>query len=114
MARQIVKQQPIVRTRTVKIGYFHAHGCLACGRRYQDTCSFARKNNLCPTCAKNQPLTQEDRDRLPRDCCANGGSRLITDIDELSKYNLGGELPWFQCRTCARTHPFDPTKENLT
>lgn len=111
MARQIVKQQPVVREKKVRVGIFHAHGCLSCGRRYQDTCSYPLKNNLCATCTKGQPPTQEDLDRLPRNCCVNGGSRLITDVDELSKYNLGGELPWLICRTCSRTHPFDPVKE---
>ncbi len=110
MARHVVKQQPVVRDRKVRVGIFHAHGCLSCGRRYQDSCAY--KNNLCPVCRKIRPgPTQEDLDRLPRDCCANGGSRVITDTDVLSKYNLGGTGPWFLCATCARTHPFDPVKE---
>lgn len=115
MARQIVKQQPVARERKVRVGIFHAHGCLSCGRRYQDTCAFAYKNNLCGICRGSQTaLTQEDLDRQPRDCCANGGSRLVTDVDVLSRYNLGGDGPWFLCKNCARTHPFDPTKETVT
>lgn len=110
--RQLVKQQPVARSSVPRVGLFHAHGCLDCGQRYQDTCAFPLKNNLCAVCRGSQAApSKEDLDRQPRDCCANGGSRLITDVDVLSKYNLGGPGPWFLCRTCARTHPFDPIKK---
>lgn len=47
---------------------------------------------------------------LPRDCCRQD-SALVTSVDVRSRYALGGEAPWYQCRVCFRTHPFDPSQE---
>jgi hypothetical protein len=109
-----VRQQPALRLMTQRVGVHHAHGCNVCGRRFSDTCAHPLGPRTCPTCALGQPPTQEDRDRAPRACC-EAYSRPIADVDELSKYNLGGHTPWFRCagvKGCSRTHPFDPT--NLT
>lgn len=103
-----------------RVPIHHAHGCLGCGRRYTDSCTTPLANGHCPTCRTGAPPTLLDRNHLPQECCRTvvlredgtklAQSRLITDKDELNKYALGGMAPWFRCRVCSRTHPFDPSK----
>lgn len=93
--------------RARKIKEFHAHGCLACGRRYTDTCGTPAVNAECTTCRTGQPPATWDRDYEPQSCCRRHAV-LITTVDVLDRYSLAGPGPWFLCRECARTHPFDP------
>ena len=108
--RTMVKQQPVVRVARRQVPLHHAHGCDTCGRRFMDTCARPLEQRTCPTCRQGTVQTVEDRDRQPKQCCGTG-SRLVTDVDTLSKYALAGHTSWFQCLTCMRCHPFDSTKE---
>ena len=107
-----VKQQPVVRVPVVRVPYHHAHGCNVCGRRFADTCARPVEARTCVTCRTGQAASREDFDREPKPCCLVH-SRLVTDVDVMSKYGLAGHTPWFQCITpgCSRTHPFDPTTQ---
>lgn len=111
--RAVVKQQPIKRVRAAKVGVYHAHGCTKCGGRYSDSCNTPSENSQCMTCLHGHAVTVERQDRAPKDCCKQN-SVLIQDIETLNRYDLGGPGPWFICKGphgCARTHPFDCTKE---
>jgi hypothetical protein len=99
--------------RSRKVPEFHAHGCVSCGRRYQDSCKNGTMNADCTTCRTGHPAPLWDRDWAPVACCKKPkGCRLVTDVATLTKYLLGGTGPWFICYTCARTHPFDPMEDS--
>lgn len=111
--RSVVRQQPVVRVAKAQVPLHHAHGCDRCGRRFMDSCARPLEQRSCTTCRNGQEPTETDRNRAPRDCCTTS-SKLVTDVDTLSKYGLAGHTPWFICTGltgCSRTHPFDPTKE---
>ncbi len=101
---------PRVRGKDRSVPLHHAHGCLRCGRRYTDTCTTPLDNGECLTCSVDQPPPIWDTDWTPQDCCRTS-VHLITDVDVLVRYRLGGPGPWFLCERCARTHPFDPTTD---
>ena len=92
---------------------FHAHGCDQCSRRYTDTCTTPSVNGRCQTCRHGRsPLECDlrplwDRDHDPRACCREV-SKLIITAAEMERYGLAGPGPWFKCKTCSRTHPYDP------
>ncbi len=111
--RASVRQQPVARVAKQQVPLYHAHGCDQCGRRFMDSCARPLEPRSCVTCRLGQEPSVTDMNRLPRSCCVET-SRLITDVDTLSKYGLAGHTPWFQCvgaNGCYRTHPFDPTKD---
>lgn len=93
-----------------KIAAFHAHGCVRCHRRYMDACKNLHADELCFPCRTGKPPSVYDASRLPLPCCATE-SRLITDPAELARYALAGAHPWWRCRRCSRTQPFDPALE---
>lgn len=94
-------------TASRKYAQHHAHGCLGCGRRYMDSCPRPAQNGSCFSCTTGKPMAHWDRSRMPVECCKTNAKR-ITDTAVLNSYSLGGPGPWFICRTCGRTHPFDP------
>ena len=95
-----------------RVSGFHAHGCIRCRRRYMDACTDSTRNAACKTCRTGEPPARWDANRLPHRCCRTAG-QLMIDRDEVARYSLGGPGPWWICRTCQRTHPYDPTKETL-
>lgn len=99
-------------TSTRQVPTFHAHGCLGCGRRYQDglSCPDRFVNGRCTTCRTGQPVSMVDLDHMPVTCCTTQ-SKLITDVNVLKAYALGGNGNWWRCHGCGRTHPFNPKKE---
>jgi hypothetical protein len=101
------KPSPRVEVVLLKGGNHHAHGCTVCGLRYADACQITDVNGRCMTCRTGQSRPKWDRDGDPRPCC-RATSRQATK-DERNRYRLGGPKPWWRCRTCARTHPFNPS-----
>lgn len=96
-----------------KYAAFHAHGCLQCGRRYSDACEVPLVNAVCTSCRTGQPVPFWDQHRFPAECCTIK-SKPVTDVVILNSYALAGPGPWFQCRSCGRTHPFDPSQFSPT
>lgn len=94
-------------TEARRVPVHHAHGCLGCGRRYEDTCSTPLANGRCATCRLGHPAPQWEHDHQPQACCKEDSS-LIWDKETMEKYHLGGPGPWFKCKTCSRCHPFNP------
>ena len=98
----------------------HAHGCIRCRARYEDTCSDPVGDGLCRLCASDgtnvDPWWPEAR--LPRECCMEDSKRLNPDWKgdraTMKSYKLAGRGPWWQCSTCGRTHPFDPAQSPAT
>ena len=110
--RAVVKQQPVKRIKRVVVAVYHAHACTSCGERYADRCDTPGENGQCMQCTHGHDVTVEQLDRRPKDCCKTH-SQLMLNNDEVARYNLGGDLPWYQCvgpHGCFRTHPYDPTK----
>lgn len=96
----------------IKPGTYHRHGCQQCGLRYDDACQTPGENGRCISCRtageKERPLWITSMD--PRPCCqAPKGSRQMT-YDERARYACATAIIWYICKTCARTHPYDPTK----
>jgi hypothetical protein len=93
-----------------KVPTHHAHGCFECRRRYTDTCAQPLLNARCYACRTGRPVPCIEAGWLPRACCTQR-AKLVTDTDTLNRYALGGSTAWWQCRTCYRTHPFNPAIE---
>lgn len=91
-----------------KGGAPHAHGCRSCKTRYEDSCSTPERNGKCPACNGGKPWQLLIDNRKPKDCCRDT-SRLANKA-EVAAYSLGGDTPWFICRTCARTQVYDPSR----
>lgn len=110
----------------------HAHGCICCGRRYEDACSkrvIGKKlgvsvvpgpNALCPECQFGRPMPWWPDAWEPKDCCRVLSrpvriQRVSRHQTEQEQYNLAGDKPWYICDHrqggCSRTHPFDPTRD---
>lgn len=87
----------------------HAHGCFQCSTRYTDHCADPKANGLCQACrGMDRPRWEVSFD--PGGCCA-GESRLVKDAQTITSYGLAGPGPWYKCRVCARTHPFNPKEK---
>jgi len=93
-----------------KIPVHHAHGCVGCRTRYMDSCRTPAVNERCIACRTGAPRVIWEADYDPRPCCRDRPV-LVTDTETLNRYALGGSSAWWQCRTCARTHPYDPSIE---
>lgn len=89
------------------VGIYHAHGCQQCSRRYTDRCDTPMLNGRCVECRIDRPRAVWDRAYDPRPCCRTSAS-LVRDSAEVIRYSLGGSGPWWKCKACARTHPYDP------
>lgn len=93
----------------VMAGRHHAHGCVECSRRYTDRCRDPGENGLCQLC-RGLERPRWETSFEPGDCCPEF-SVLVRDSETLGRFNLAGPGPWFKCRACARTHPFDPKEK---
>lgn len=88
----------------------HAHGCVTCRGRYDDTCASPQDNGTCVQCRGQRGWDVLIAGRLPRDCC-RAHSRLASK-DERALYQLSAACTWWLCSVCARTFPFDsPTPD---
>lgn len=89
-------------------GDLHHHGCVVCSARYSDACLIRAVNSRCPSCRSGgqhgRPRWDQDHD--PRPCCRTAS--VLATKEVLTKYALGGPGPWWRCRQCSRTHPYDP------
>jgi hypothetical protein len=97
-------------TKRFKLPAYHAHGCTTCGLRYGDACATPGDNDTCMPCRLGTPRVETGFDPAP--CCGDH-SRPVTDPEVLARYALGGPGPWWQCRRCFRSHPFDPARPDL-
>lgn len=96
-------------SKTLKIRPFHAHGCEVCSARYTDACDTPLVNGRCSLHRERHPRPRVvwDTDVDPVECCRTNAIPANDHTREL--YALGGPGPWWICRTCARTSPYDPT-----
>lgn len=92
----------------------HAHGCLDCKGRYEDTCEEPTEWAKCSDCRTGRHVRSQllINNRLPHDCCRTE-SRLTTK-EERTKYRLFQTCPWFICHSCRRTFPFKNPMEKRT
>ncbi len=89
----------------------HAHGCITCHGRYEDTCVEPNSNASCVKCRGLQPWQLLIDDRLPRVCCRTYSKPATKD--QLKHDRLSTACSWFRCPKCARTFPYDnPSKES--
>jgi hypothetical protein len=66
-------------------------------------------DRLCFPCRSGRPPSVYDESRLPIACCRKE-SKPVRDYGEKARYALAGDHPWWRCRRCSRTHPFDPAQ----
>jgi hypothetical protein len=92
-----------------KGGEFHFHGCETCGLKFGDACQTPDVNPTCPSCRSGFTRALWDRNRDPVDCCLDN-SRQVTPAERKPYALAGGAHVWYICRTCSRTHPFNPTR----
>ncbi len=89
-------------------GTYHAHGCRRCRTRYQDACTTPDQDTLCDACRGLKPWQLLIDNAAPHPCCTTNARLVLTA--EKAIYRLAGGWLWFICKTCARTHPFDPRR----
>lgn len=87
-------------------GSHHAHGCSACHTRYEDACLTPDQDQKCSACRGLKAWQYLIDSFGPHQCCRET-ARLVNK-DDKQRYKLAGKHLWFICRTCSRTHPFDP------
>lgn len=98
-------------------GNYHAHGCMRCSHRYEDLCQDVMEDGLCYLCRTNgeKPDPWWPEARLPQPCCMEDSRVLEPTVykehrDLMASLRLAGRSTWYRCRSCGRTHPFDPSK----
>jgi hypothetical protein len=96
----------------LKPGHLHRHGCVQCGQLYNDACSSPHDNARCQLCRTGYRRPLWERDMDPISCCRINSRKARTE--DRDRYALGGETEWWLCRSCARTHPYDPTGTGAT
>lgn len=84
-------------------GKWHWHTCVECDSVYACTYQDAADNGQCETCRTGRPRAPWETGRDPRPCCVDN-TLLLTRNEDLVRYELAGPGPWFQCRTCKRSH----------
>ncbi len=89
-------------------GELHHHGCALCGHYYVDHCHDSGEDGICKDCQVShfgRPSWEKDND--PQRCCRTDSRPALAR--EVLSYRLGGRSDWWICRTCCRTHPYNPT-----
>lgn len=81
--------------------HFHFCSNRDCRLIYEDNCHEPETNHPCQVCRGTTRGLMLTRD--PQECCL-GNCLQVTDPNQLLRYSLGGPGPWFQCRTCIRSH----------
>lgn len=109
--RIAVKYKPSVRRSAegAKFNGPHAHACTTCGERYGDNCANSPQDEVCPACKAGHGWPLWRTNRLPADCCKIESAP--TTKDDRALYRLGGAVDWWICKTCKRTHPYDPKEK---
>lgn len=98
-------------------GRGHRHVCRNsdCRLAYEDNCQTPADNDLCEPC-RGRRRTWTHHGGLfwldPSECCLDN-TEVMTNVDDLLRYQCAGPGPWFQCRTCKRTHGHPCTEEHL-
>lgn len=119
MTRRQIAHSSIKKIRTTQAtvyrnlsGKSHVHPCYACRVVYMCNCTNPAVNERCQYCRTEGRLDHPvwEVGRFPKPCCTDN-CRQVTDNDELIRYGLAGPGPWFQCKTCARSHPKPITTE---
>lgn len=87
----------------------HAHRCVRCGLRYEDSCDDSPTDGECTPCRGERPRPPWYRGRDPVACCLER-SRLATR-DDIRLYRLAGQAEWWICQACKRTHPYNPKEK---
>lgn len=94
----------------------HYHTCAnqQCRLSYEDSCETPDRNErCCPCTGRRRTWIFDGLDaRDPRPCCRDN-TELVTQPEDLERYLLGGPGPWFQCRTCRRSHGHPCTDPQL-
>lgn len=98
----------------IKPGHAHRHGCVQCGMRYDDACQTPDENGRCNTCRTGRPRVPWVVSMDPAPCCKIKNATRQMTYDERARYACATTLIWYQCRTCARTHPYDPYDPTAT
>lgn len=98
-------------------GKNHRHVCTnqSCRLMYEDNCHDAAVNGRCHFCrGARRPWVYEDglSGHDPRPCCIDN-TVALTEPKDLRRYDCAGPGPWFQCRTCFRTHGHPCTEPDL-
>lgn len=112
--KMLIKHQPSIRRVSLTgvhnqlRGKNHRHVCTneRCRLLYEDNCQQPETNQLCRPCRGQRRAWVYSDGRAafdPRPCC-RGNTALLTEPDDLLKYECAGPGPWFQCQTCFRTH----------
>jgi len=113
----VPKKVSLAKVHRDQVNKAHRHACTnpSCRLTYQDSCFTPERNGRCQPC-RGMRRTWVDVDGLtaldPRPCCVDN-SELMTSTDELARYECAGPGPWFQCRTCCRTHGHPCTDPDL-
>lgn len=91
-------------------GRVHAHACTQCSRRYCDACRDPRTNDRCRDCS-HAPYGRSTWDigGDPMACCRVHCAPATQEDMEI--HRCAGDTPWWLCRQCHRTHPYDPTTD---
>lgn len=84
-------------------GKYHRHFCADrdCRLFYEDHCDEPEVNGRCQHCRGTSRAHAAVMD--PQECCIDNCKQVLLS-DDLLRYQLAGPGPWFQCKTCARTH----------
>lgn len=111
-AGMVIKQHaPVARqVKRFKIEGYHCHRCQECERRYSDYCADPWMNARCRDCAGQMyGRSIVDGNAEPAECCRRPGALRPCTTAQRQAYRLAGETSWWICRTCCRTHPYQPS-----
>lgn len=91
-----------VETKLARKWHWHQCSDRDCRTVYDCRCATPLLNGLCHQCA-GYSVPEWARNRRPCACCL-ANCVQVTRADELIRYELAGSQPWYQCRTCKRSH----------
>ena len=94
-------KQETVHRKLAEKAHFHFCSDRDCRLIYEDACPEPQTNHLCQACRGHRRGLITPRD--PQECCLGNCEQVIAP-DDLLRYALAGPGPWFQCRTCRRSH----------
>lgn len=95
----------------------HRHTCAnpSCRLTFEDSCFTPERNGRCHSCrGLRRPWVERDgrTSTDPRPCCVDN-TTVLSEPDDLLRYDCAGPGPWFQCGTCKRTHGHPCTDSDL-
>lgn len=120
--KAVIKHKPTTRHTSLagvhrgQVNKAHKHACTnpSCRLVYEDNCFAPELNGRCQPCRgmRRTWVTNGRTAMDPRPCC-HRNTELVTDPDDLERYQLAGPGPWFQCLTCRRAHGHPCTDPDL-